>query len=155
LKVDEDALTDVLDKGEARKVSEYIASVEKSKAKKEVVMETRDRWMGTYFKVTPAPKFSAADKKQPRWLPSKDESATRKIHEWINKYTPADIVIQCDDYNGRWRVISPLKEWRSISWTNRGHKAAAMEVVHQAWLYEKDWSGKAPGFDLKELATNF
>ena len=155
LNFDEDALNDVLDKGEAKKISEYIAHVEKSKAKKEVVMQTREKFMGTYFKVSPAPKPSAAAKKQPRWLPDMDKGTTGKIFEWILKHTPSDIDIQCDDYNGRWRVISPLNLWRSVSWTKRGHKVAAMEVVHQAWLYEKDWSGHSAPFDLEELAKNF
>ena len=42
LSVDANTLSDVLDKGEAQKIQEYIVGVEKLKAKKARVMHTRD-----------------------------------------------------------------------------------------------------------------
>ena len=79
-------------------------------------------------------------------------SSHRRMTE---KYSPADVAIECDDYNGRWRVIAPTLEWRSISWTKRGYEKAALEVIHQAWVFQKDWNGQQSPFSLEELATRF
>ena len=46
LHVDEDILSDVVDKGEAKTVAEYTAQVQKSKAQKALVMQTRDKYLG-------------------------------------------------------------------------------------------------------------
>jgi hypothetical protein len=155
LHVDEDALCDVLNKGEANKVTEYNVQVQKTKAKKALAMETRDRYVYKYFKKGPAPEYTSAQKKMPRWLPPRDQASTKVITAWIRRHAPADVEILCDDYNGRWRVIAPTLEWRSISWTKRGYEKAACEVIHQAWEYEEDWCGRKPPFSLDELAKRF
>ena len=155
LEVDEDILSDVVDKGEAKKMAEYTVELEKTKAKKSVVMHTREKCVGLYFKHAVAVKYTATQKKQPRWLPSQDNATTAIITNWIEKYSPADVAIECDDYNGRWRVIAPTLEWRSISWTKRGYEKAALEVIHQAWLFQTDWNGQQSPFSLEELATRF
>lgn len=155
VQVDADALGDVLDKGETKKMAEYFAQVEKTKARKNVVMETKEQHAPKLFKVTPAPKYLPKEKKTPRWLPEKDATKTEKIHEWIKKHISSNISVQVDDYNGRWRVIAPTDDWKSISWTKRGHKKAAMEVIHQAWVYENDFTGQKPPFSLDDLAATF
>ena len=155
LQVDSDILSDVVDKGEAKKVAEYEISMQKTKARKSLVMHTRDKCMGKYFKKSAAVKYSSAQKKQPRWLPAQDKATTSGIHVWISQHVPQDVAIQCDDYNGRWRVIAPTLEWRSISWTKRGHQKAALEVIHQAWLYQADWTGIVPPINMEDLATSF
>jgi hypothetical protein len=155
LHVDEDALTDVVDKGEAKKVSEYMASLAATQALKEVVMATREAEVGKFFKSSAPPKYNASDKKLPRWLPEKDEDKTRAIEKWLHSYAPSNVKIVCDDYNGRWRVIAPTLEMRSLSWTKRGHQRTALEVLHQAWLYEQDWSGRKCPFSLDELEKKY
>lgn len=155
LHVDEDALCDVLNKGEAKKITEYNIQVQKAKAKKALAMQTRDQYVYKYFKKGPAPEYASWQKKAPRWLPSRDQASTKAITSWIQKHVPADVEIQCDDYNGRWRVIAPTLEWRSISWTKRGYEKAACEVIHQAWEYQEDWCGQKPPFNLDELAKRF
>ena len=45
LQVDVDVLSDVLDAGEARKIGEYAAALEKIKATKSFVMHTRDKFV--------------------------------------------------------------------------------------------------------------
>jgi hypothetical protein len=137
LQVDEDALCDVLSKGEAK------------------LMQTRERYVGKYFKAGPAPKYTTAQKKAPRWLPSQDTATTEVITNWISKYAPPDVEIQCDDYNGRWRVIAPTLDWKSVSWTKRGYEKAALEVIHQAWEYQRDWCGAVAPFSLVDLAKRF
>lgn len=155
LSVDAETLNDVVDHGEAIKVAQYVAGVQKSKAKKTLWMHTRDKVGGKLFKHTVAPKWTAADKKPPRWLPPKDAQKTGRITEWIESFCPKDVRILCDDYNGRWRVIAPTLQWRSISWTKRGHEKAALEVIEQAWQYEFDWNGAVPPFDLEELRKRY
>ena len=155
LHVDEDALCDVLNKGEAKKVTEYNIGVQKSKATKALAVETREKYVETYFKKGKEPKYSTAMKKQPRWLPSQDTAATSVITDWIVKHIPKEVLIQCDDYNGRWRVIAPTLELKSISWTKRGYEKAALEVIHQAWEYSRDWNGLSAPFSMQELETRF
>lgn len=155
LKVDADALSDVVDWGDKQKMEQYTAEVALSRAKKSVVMYTRDSRVPKRFKSAGTPKYTPAQKKQPRWLPEKDTKTTEPITEWILKHSAQDVAVQCDDYNGRWRVIAPTLEWRSISWTKRGYEKAALEVIHQSWEYQKDWNGLQPPFNLDELAGRF
>ncbi len=155
LPVDEDMLSDVVDKGEAKKLAEYTLSVEKSKAKKAFVMQTRDKCVRKLFKGSPPPKYSAAQKRPPRWLPEQDKGTTSVILDWITKHCAPEVAIQVDDYNGRWRVIAPTLEWRSVSWTKRGHEKAALEAIHQSWLYQKDWDDREAPFSLSDLAKRF
>jgi hypothetical protein len=149
--VDNDALTDVVNAGEAKKIAESTAISQAVKAKKSMVMDTRDRKLHKYFKKTPQPKFSASQKKVPRWLPSRDETNTSQITDWIMKHGPSSTSVVCDDYNGRWRVISANLDWRSISWTKRGYQQAAFEVLRQAWLYHQDYTGHKCPFDMSSL----
>ena len=155
LQVDVDVLSDVLDAGEARKTGECAAALEKIKATKSVCMHIRHKFVGQYFKSAGAVKYTQSQKKQPRWLPAKDAATTAVITEWIELHSPPDVSIQCDDYNGRWRVISPTLEWRSISWTKRGYEKAALEVIHQGWLFQHDWNGQKAPFSLEDLASRF
>ena len=64
--------------------------------------------------------------------------------------------VQCDDYNGRWRVIhSGLNKWKSISWTRRGYEKAACEVIHQSWSFHYDFCGVEAPFSMDELAARW
>ena len=155
LQVDADLLGDVVDKGEAKKMAEYTVQVQKACAKKALVMQTREKFVGKYFRRSSQPKWTAEQKKQPRWLPEQDKATTEVITRWIMKHCPTDVAIQCDDYNGRWRVIAPTLEWKSISWTKRGYEKASMEVIHQAWMYQFDWNGLVAPFNLDQLAQKF
>ena len=155
LQVDEDVLSDVVDKGEAKKMAEYTLGVQKCKAKKSHVIHTRDKLVGQYFKSAGPVIYTPSQKKPPRWLPPKDCATTEPITKWIEGYCPPDVTIQCDDYNGRWRVIAPTLEWKSISWTKRGYEKAALEVIHQAWLFQHDWNGQTSPFSLDDLAKRY
>ena len=130
--------------GEAQKIAEFVAELIRVKAKKDLVFSTLDRQLHKYFKKPPALNLSAAQKRPPRWLPKHDESNSAAVSQWIDKHAPSSVKIECDDYNGRWRVISANLDWRSISWTKRGYKKAAFEVLSQAWAYHQDYTGVGP-----------
>ena len=73
----------------------------------------------------------------------------------IEKHAPSSVKIECDDYNGRWRVISANLDWRSISWIKRGYKKAAFEVLSQAWAYHQDYTGVGPPYDVAALEAEW
>ncbi len=155
LEVDVEALSDVVNAGEAKKVAEYAAAVLAVQAKKDLVFGTRDRCLHKYFKRSAAPKYSAAQKRPPRWLPTRDESSTAAITAWIEKHAPSSTKIDCDDYNGRWRVISANLDWRPISWTKRGYRKAAFEVLSQAWQYHKDYTSQDATYDVAAIENEW
>ena len=88
LQVGEEQLKDVCNAGEAQKIAEFVADLARVKAKKDLVFSTRDRGLHKYFKKPPAPKYSAAQKRPPRWLPKHDESNTAAVSQWIEKHAP-------------------------------------------------------------------
>ena len=102
-----------------------------------------------------APNYSKAQKKQPRWIPPRDEGNTAIITSWIRQHAPASVTVQCDDCTGRWRVISPSLDFKSISLSKRGYEIAALEVIHQAWSYYRDYTGREAPFNRDELATRW
>jgi len=155
LLIDPDSIAEVVEKTEAKQIAERAAATAVVRAKKTLAAQTRQTVLRRYFKQAAAMKYSAAQRKQPRWLPPRDEKNTTAITKWIIDHTPTSVTIVCDDYNGRWRVISADLNWRSVSWTKRGFQNAALEVVHQAWLYECDSTGRSAPFDLGELESRF
>ena len=153
--VSEQALSDVLNAGEAKKAAEYALAVKIAKAQKKLVRHTRKTNLHKYFKKSKAPKYSEKQKQPPRWLPKKQEKNTAAISQWIEEHKGPSTTIQCDDYNGRWRVIAANLQWRSISWTKRGFEKAALEVVHQSWVFHTDHTGHEAPFDLDALAHRY
>jgi hypothetical protein len=155
LQVDPAMLADVVEKTEVEGIQKFEAGLQTLKAKKVLVMQTRERFLPKYFKLSPPPKYTAAQKKTPRWLPPRDEENTLEITKWIRKHGPPNVKVKCDDYNGRWRVIAPTLDWKSISWSKRGFQLAASEVLLQAWEYEKDFSGVVSPYSLEEFQKQF
>ena len=155
LYIDPECLLECVDKTECNKVQDFEAAVAFHKTKKELVLHTRKTFIHTFFEKTKTPKYSAAQKKPPRWLPKKDETNTKAITEWIEKNLPEGVTVICDDYNGRWRVISMNLDWKSISWTSRGYEQAASEVLAKAWEYYRDDTGFDAPYDLATLRKKY
>jgi len=153
--VDEHALSDVLNAGEAKKAAGYELSVKLVKAKKKLVVHTRKSYLHKYFKPSKPPKYSEKQKQQPRWVPQKKESDTAAISQWIDEYKGPTTTVLCDNYCGRWRVISAHLQCRSIAWTKRGFEKAALEVIAQSWEFHTDITGQEAPFDLGVLKTRF
>ena len=68
---------------------------------------------------------------------------------------PGTCKVAVDAGQGRWRVISDDLQWKSISWTKRGYETAALEAIHQGWLYHCDASPHKCPFNLEELRGRF
>ena len=118
--VDEHALADVVNAGEAKQAAEYALSVKLAKARKKLVVHTRKSHLHKYFKPSKPPKYPEKQKQQPRWVPPKQESDTAAISQWINDYKGPTTTVLCDNDCGRWRAISAHLQCRSIAWTKRG-----------------------------------
>ncbi len=88
-------------------------------------------------------------------MPFKAEKNTEAITKWILTHTSESATIECDNYNGRWRVVSLTLESKSISWTMRGYEKAALEVVRQAWVFHKDCLSEHAPCNLDELHQRF
>ena len=154
LLADPDLIGSVLNNIEARKLAEYAKSLEIGKAKRSHFAASSELRLPRYFK-TAAPKAKGKAKAKakaniPRWLPDKDPR-TADVTRWLEKYKPPTVAIVEDDYNGRWRVISEDSSWRSISWTKRGFRTAALEVLRFAWTLEFATTGDVPDFDMDLL----
>ena len=65
LQVGEEQLKDVCNAGEAQKIAEFVADLARLKAKKDVVLSTRDRGLHKHFKKSPALKLSYALARMP------------------------------------------------------------------------------------------
>ena len=95
-----------------------------------------------------APKAKA---KPPRFAMKKD-ARTATATTFLQKNMPPDIVAVEDDYNGRWRILSPQTgEWRSVSWSKRGFPAAIQLALYWAWLFYEPYTGQGPPFNMNEL----
>jgi hypothetical protein len=155
LHVDPATLADVVTPSEAKEIASYAARSQQVVATKELMQHTRKTHTAAYkFKKAARKIYNADDKKQPRWLPIKTPTAG-KVVKWIEKFTPSTIVIDTDDYNGRWRVISSDLSWKSISWTKRGWETAACETLYWAWKLHSDEFGEESPFDLSEFQQRF
>ncbi|CAK0869638.1 unnamed protein product, partial [Prorocentrum cordatum] len=156
LYVSPEILGEVPAPGEAKVAHENAARLAECHAKKDFVISTRKARVHVHFKKSAPPKYSASEKKGPRWLPPVDAANTAKITDWIRKHTPGSAEIQRDDYNGRRRVIHDgMKKWKSISWTKRGFEQAACEVIHWSWLFHTEFSGAASPFGTEALAERW
>jgi hypothetical protein len=155
LHVDPATLADVVTPSEAKELATYSARSQEVTARKELMQHTRQKRAAAHkFKKVPRAACGAADKVQPRWIPVKTPTAA-KVVKWIEKYSPTDIEIVTDDYNGRWRVISPDLAWKSISWTKRGWENAACETLYWAWKLHGDESDEQSPFDMDEFQKRF
>lgn len=150
-----DALEDVVDKGEVRKVVEWEEERKREKLLKEQVLHTRDAKMASYFEIAKPPTYSTGQRKVPHWLPKRDEDKSEKVTGWLLKYAPTSVTIQTDDHNGRWRIISPNFDSKSVSWTRRGFQEAAFEALHVAWSFDYDFTGQPAPFKLEDLVPKF
>ncbi len=125
------------------------------KAQKGHMQQTTKSRGVKYLRAAPSQKCPAALKHAPRWLPVREELASAKVAEWIRKHCPEGVMIDVDDYNGRFRVIGAALQEKSISWTLRGWKAAAFQALWWCWEFHCDLRGCTTPFDRAALEAEF
>jgi hypothetical protein len=70
--------------------------------------------------------------------------------EWVEQNKPPKCCCLVDDWNGRYRVSYPaMGVERSISWTKRTVRVAALEALHQMWVWHKLATGEDPPIPLE------
>ena len=153
--VDPDMLSEVVTSSEAKKVQELVLDHELLKAKRVVKQESTKARMPYYFKVAASSqKGKGKGKGKPpaalRWLPGPNPK-TKDADLFVQKHCPESVHIFCDEYNGRWQVVSSEGAKKSVSWTKRGFGLAASETLDHAWSFHKDTTGADPPFSLEEL----
>ena len=153
-KISAGQLAEVVANNEAKDVHAFAAALSQVKAKKKLMQASIKLKHKTYFKATKPVKVKEAWKKQPRWLPGPNPTCYT-VSAWLKKFIPPTVDLQTDEYNGRYRVIGPELQWRSISWTKRGFQKSAAEVLSEAWMYHHDHTGVECPFDLDELNRVF
>ena len=152
-KVPTNLLREVVAATEAKDMGTKVAARSQLQLKKMHMVETRDACMKKYFKVHPPTKWRPCEKARLRWWPEKDESAPT-VSNWMMKQMPDLVRIFTDIPNGRFRLIGPAGSLKSISWTKRGMKAAALECLLSAWGYYTDSTGEKPPLDMGELQND-
>ena len=141
---------------EKKKVHDYHEALSQTRTAKKTMKNIRQSRVHAYFKKSKMMLDYEKRPKQPipRWLPAKDPR-TKTVTAWIGRHMPADVKLVEDDYNGRWRVIAPDGQWKSISWTKRGYKEASALTLSKAWEFQEDHCGMGPPWSLNLLMASF
>jgi len=145
---------EVVTANEAKEVAKYSAALSQIKVLQKHVHATRAARTRKYFKKAAAPKYKVVLRKKPRWVAAPD-AQVNDVTEWINKHMPDFVHIHTDEVAGRWRVIGPELNIKSIAWTKRGWKDAAMETLYRAWQFHTDHTGNDCPFGIDALEHEF
>ena len=152
LPVSHDLISELVQQADAKDIKAFSDKLEKGVEVKKNYLASRRVRVHRYFTATecPAPKKG----KTPRWLPLPSAMAD-EVHAWMGPYLPEEtwVSVLLDQYNGRWRVINFDCQWRSISYTKRGFRSAAFEVLHQSWKYYEEATGLRAPFIIDELVS--
>ena len=73
--------------------------------------------------------------------------------DFLKKHGPSDVSFVQDDYNGRWRIVSPTGEWKSVSWTRRGFTEAVAIALFQSYEFQTSLTGELAPFNMEDLAA--
>jgi len=147
-------LQEVVSATEAKAVADYDAALSQVKLMKKHHQATRNARSKKYFKKTVAPKFKAALSHYPKWVAAKNPKLT-EVADWIHNHVPPVIKVYTDEIAGRFRVVGPDLNIKSVAWTKRGFKAAAMETIHSAWEFYTDHTSHECPFSVDALRKEF
>lgn len=152
-----DVLQSVTTPTEARKMGEYEDTLKRKAAEQVLHTAQRRTRVEAYFKPAAKARASASAARKraaaPRWLP-KANPRSSEVTKWLERHGPDHVSFVCDDYNGRWRVISEAGVWKSVSWTKRGFEVGAAVALGHAWRFEEEYTGAVPPFDLETLVAD-
>ena len=155
LEVPPELIAEVMTAAEAKAVHGYSAALSQVKALHSHAQATVKKKGAKYFKPTPGAKHKPGPKKAIRWLPARQEAVSSNVAAWIDKHGPGSLTLETDDYNGRFRVIGPELNHKSVSWTLRGWRACAMQCLHLAWRFHTDHCGEPAPYDMDQLEREF
>ena len=141
---------------ERQKVQDYHSALSQIRATKKAMRQTRKSRVHEYFKKSKmVTDYEKAPKQPiPRWLPAKNPR-TKAVTTFIQSHMPTDVKLVEDEYNGRWRVIAPDNQWKSIFWTKRGYKEASALTLSKAWEFQEDHCGIGPAWSMDLLMASF
>ena len=153
--VDSDVLSQVVTPSEAKQIAEFQAQIELTTSKKTArASALKSPLMKKYFKSMPvAPKQST--RASPRWIPQKHHGIAQ-ASAYLESYLPSSVKMYTDEKNGRWKLMSGTRCYKSVSWTGCGIASAVARALHLAWSFHMDsnpWDG--PDWDMKELTAQF
>ena len=74
--------------------------------------------------------------------------------DWVAKQLPSLQKVFTDTRNGRFRLVGSEGYFKSVSWTKRGMKVAALESLQAAWRHYTDCTGEKPPIDMGSLAKD-
>lgn len=153
MQIDQTMLQDVVLPNEQSKVASYAKEVTIAKAKFDLHKKSRGALIRRFFKPAASTSGGRAARPQatPRWLPKKNARSS-DVTQFLEKHKPSPAAIICDDYNGRWRLLYPDRQWRSISWTKRGYEKAVAVALHLLWSWHGEATGETPKWPLEDLA---
>jgi hypothetical protein len=154
LKIPPKMVAEVVTPSEAKEVEKFASALSQVRARKEHMKSTRALQSKKYFRRAPAPRWKADLKNMPRWLPKRNP-AILDVSAWIKRHIPETVDIVTDESHGRWQLIPSTLKPKCISWTRRGWRAAAFEVIHQAWNFHQDGSSHPPPFDINLLSAEY
>ena len=65
---------------------------------------------------------------------------------------PCEVSMKADETNGRWRLVGPDLQTKSVSWYKRGWELAAKEVLRHCWIWYTDSTGHKCPFGIEALS---
>lgn len=147
LQLDAEMLKDVIISKEHTEISKYVTHLKEAVQTKHAGKESSKNVVATHFKKSARQQKRA----RPRWTP-RGVAKAEDAYGFLVREKPAYGSIIMDLSNGRWRISFPKCGRKSVSWTVRGHEAAARQVLRQLWSWHIDSGGKPPAWNLDELA---
>ena len=146
---------EVLSATEAKEVAGYQKALDLVKAQKQSMLATRRARSRKYFKKSPAAApLKPGLRKKPRWT-AKPDASTASVSDWVKQHMPDIVRVLVDEVNGRWRLVGPSMNVKSVAWTKRGWESAAMECLYHGWQFYNDYSGRECPWNVEELRERF
>ena len=86
---------------------------------------------------------------------AKPDASTASVSDWVKQHMPEVVRVLVDEVNGRWRLVGPSMNVKSVAWTKRGWEPAAMECLYHGWQFYNDYSGRECPWNVEELRERF
>lgn len=155
----DEVVDDVLLVGDHELAREVKADVREAKKARQNAHERVEKLVAAIIpRPTKRPKVMSERQRQ-----QATQRAKAKRHEWLRafkgdpdesvvRFAPVSCRVVVDPSNGRFLCYQGVSKRRSISWTQRGHSAAALLALQTMWEWHFATTGEMPpdevGFDM-------